>query len=88
LEVVTEYANEDRKVELEDRVNVLEAERDTLLNDIGNLKERLSTLELERRASSIAGEVEALRTEKAVLEEKIASYAVPEETQPSKTDSY
>jgi hypothetical protein len=47
-----------------------------LISDIASLKERLAILELERNASSLSSEVEALRTEKAVLEEKIATYII------------
>ena len=73
MEVVTEYV--DRKSELEGRIRTLEAEQSTLLNDIAGLKERLATLELERHAASLSTEVEALRTEKAVLEEKVSTYS-------------
>ena len=66
----------DRRAELEERIRGLEAEQASLISDIATLKERLTTLELERHASSLSNEVEALRTEKAVLEEKIASYTV------------
>ncbi len=75
MSTVTELL--DRKTELEGRIRGLEEERASLMNDIATLKERLTTLELERHASSLAGEVEALRTEKAVLEEKVASSESP-----------
>jgi chromosome segregation ATPase len=74
MEVVTQYV--DPKTELEEHIAALEAEQASLIRDISTLKERLTTLEMERHASSLANEVEALRTEKAVLEEKISSYAV------------
>ena len=74
MEVVTEYV--DHKTELEGRIEALEAEQASLIADISALKEKLTTLELERHASSLASDVEALRTEKTVLEEKIASYSV------------
>jgi len=74
MEVITQYA--DHKTELEERIHALEAEQASLITGISALKERLTELELERHASSLANEVEALRTEKAVLEEKISSYAV------------
>jgi hypothetical protein len=70
MEVITEYA--DHRAELEGRIRSLESEQTTLLTEISRLKERLSTLELERHATSLSNEVEALKTEKAVLEEKIA----------------
>jgi len=74
MEVVTQYV--DRKTELEGHIVELETEQASLIREISTLKERLTTLEMERHASSLASEVEALRTEKAVLEEKISSYAV------------
>lgn len=75
MEVVTEYV--DHRAELEERIRSLESEQTTLLAEIGGLKEKLTALELERHASSLSSEVEALRTEKAVLEEKIATYTSP-----------
>ncbi len=75
MEVVTEYV--DHRAELEGRIRSLESEQATLLTEIASLKEKLTTLELERHASSLSNEVEALRTEKAVLEEKIATYSAP-----------
>ena len=74
MEVVTQYV--DHKTELEERINALETEQASLITAISALKDRLTELELERHASLLANEVEALRTEKAVLEEKISSYAV------------
>jgi chromosome segregation ATPase len=75
MSTVTELL--DRKTELEGRIGGLEEERASLINNIAILKERLTNLELERHASTLAGEVEALRTEKAVLEEKVVSYESP-----------
>jgi predicted nucleic acid-binding Zn-ribbon protein len=74
METVTQYV--DHKSELEEQITALETEQATLISDISALKERLTTLEMERHASSLANEVESLRTEKAVLEEKISSYSV------------
>ena len=74
MEAVSAYV--DHKTELEARIEALEAEQASLIADISALKEKLTTLELERHAASLASDVEALRTEKTVLEEKIASYAV------------
>jgi len=74
MEVVTQYG--DHKAELEERIHSLEAEQTSLIADISALKEKLTELELERHAASLTNEVEALRTEKAVLEEKISSYAI------------
>lgn len=78
METVTQYI--DRKPELEERIQMLESERSSLINDIVSLKERLAILELERNAASLAGEIEALRTEKAVLEERIATYTIESRT--------
>ncbi len=75
MEVVTEYV--DRRAELEERIRSLESEQTTLLAEISSLKDRLTTLELERHATSLSTEVEALKTEKTVLEEKIATYSSP-----------
>jgi predicted nucleic acid-binding Zn-ribbon protein len=74
MAVVTQYA--DHKTQLEGRIEALEMEQASLIADISALKEKLTTLELERHASSLASDVEALRTEKTVLEEKIASYSI------------
>lgn len=75
MEVITEYAN--HRAELEERIRSLESEQTSLLTKIGSLKEKLTTLELERHATSLSNEVEALRTEKTVLEEKVATYSSP-----------
>jgi len=72
MEAVAQYA--DRKTELEEKIRSLEAERNFLVSDIAALKEKVTELELERQANSLKSEVEALRTEKAVLEEKAATY--------------
>jgi chromosome segregation ATPase len=74
MEAVTEYS--DRKTELEAKIRSLESEKTFLISDIAALKERVTELELERQATSLQGEVDALRTEKAVLEEKAATYDV------------
>jgi len=73
MEAVSQYL--DHKAELEGRVEALESEQASLIAEISALKEKLTTLELERHARSLANDVEALRTEKTVLEEKIASYS-------------
>src|SRR5207245_3203974 len=73
METVTEYA--DRKRELEGKIGALETQRNALLGDIETLKERISTVELEKAVNTLEGEVQALRTEKAVLEEKAAKFS-------------
>jgi peptidoglycan hydrolase CwlO-like protein len=72
MQVAEQYA--DRKMELEAKIRSLESEKSFLVSDIATLKERVTELELEKQASSLQGEVDALRTEKAVLEEKAATY--------------
>lgn len=72
MQAVEQYS--DRKTELEARIRSLESEKSFLISDISSLKERVTELELEKQANSLQGEVEALRTEKAVLEEKAATY--------------
>lgn len=74
MEVITQYA--DRKTELGERIRLLEEERSSLMSDIVSLKEKLTVLDLERHSASLGNEVEALRTEKTVLEEKITSLGV------------
>lgn len=75
MEVITEYV--DHRAELEERIRSLESEQSNLLAEISSLKEKLTNLELERHAASLSNEVEALRTEKAVLEEKVSMYSSP-----------
>lgn len=72
MQAVEQYS--DRKTELEAKIRSLESEKSFLVSDISSLKERVTELELEKQANSLQGEVEALRTEKAVLEEKAATY--------------
>lgn len=82
MEVITQHAN--HRTELEERIRSLESEQTMLLEGIAGLKDKLGALELEHHAASLSNEVEALRTEKAVLEEKIATYSGPA----LQTDSY
>ena len=72
MQAVEQYS--DRKTELETKIRSLESEKTFLISDIASLKEKVTELELEKQANSLQGEVEALRTEKAVLEEKAATY--------------
>jgi len=72
MQAAEQYA--DRKTELEAKIRSLESERSFLVSDIAALKERVAELELEKQANALQGEVDALRTEKAVLEEKAATY--------------
>jgi len=52
----------------------LEAEKASLLSDIAFLKEKIARYERSNTSYALESEVEALRTEKAVLEEKAAGY--------------
>ena len=72
MQAVEQYS--DRKTELEGKIRSLESEKTFLVSDIAALKEKVTELELEKQATSLQGEVDALRTEKAVLEEKAATY--------------
>ncbi len=85
MATVTEYA--DQKTELEGKIRSLEAERTTLLNDITSLKEKIASFELQRTAETLEEEVESLRTEKAVLEEKVSAFT-PEEQKPQPTEGF
>ncbi len=85
MATVTEYA--DQKTELEEKIRSLEGERATLLNDIVSLKEKIAAFELQRTAETLEEEVESLRTEKAVLEERVSTF-VSEEQQPQATEGY
>ena len=84
MQAVEQYP--DRKTELEAKIRSLESEKSFLISDIVALKEKVTELELEKQANSLQGEVEALRTEKAVLEEKAATYEeltpIPVPTEP------
>ena len=72
MEVVTEYA--DQRTELEEKIRSFEAEKASLLAGIASAKEKIATYELQKSATTLESEVEALRTEKAVLDEKAAAY--------------
>ncbi len=85
MATVTEYA--DQKTELEGKIRSLEAERATLFNDITSLKEKIASFELQRTAETLQEEVESLRIEKAVLEEKMSAFTT-EEQKPQPTEGY
>lgn len=70
--MVSEYA--DQRTELEEKIRSLEAEKASFLSDIASLKEKIATFELAKSSKALDSEVQALRTEKAVLEEKAAAY--------------
>ncbi len=85
MATVTEYV--DQKTELEGKIRSLEAERTTLLSDITSLKEKVASFELQRTAETLEEEVNSLRTEKAVLEEKMSAFT-SEEQKPQPTEGY
>jgi chromosome segregation ATPase len=72
MEAVSEYA--DHRTELVEKVRSMGAEKASLLADIASLKGRIAVLELERCANTLETELQALKTEKAVLEEKASTY--------------
>jgi predicted nucleic acid-binding Zn-ribbon protein len=72
LEVTTEYADQMTKVE--GRIRLLEAEKASLTSDVAFLNEKIAALELAKSSNALECEVQALRKETAVLEEKAASY--------------
>lgn len=72
MEAVTEYA--DQRTELEDKIRSLESEKASNIAAIASLKEKIAAYELVKSANALESEVQALRTEKAVLEERAASY--------------
>jgi len=70
----------DRKTELEDKIQALDAEKATLLEEIPNLKENLTVLKLEHHAQALENEVSNLKAERSNLMQEIASYTVPKES--------
>lgn len=64
----------DRRTELKEKVRSMEAEKAALLADIASLKGRIAVLELEKCSRTLEIELQALRTEKAGLEEKASTY--------------
>ena len=64
----------EQKGEIEARINALEQERSTLLDEIPKLKERVVLIRLEDKANTLEREVSALKSEKSTLEDEIARY--------------
>ncbi|MGB9622311.1 MAG: hypothetical protein ACPL07_00560 [Candidatus Bathyarchaeia archaeon] len=69
----------DRKKELEARIQALEAEKATLLEEIPHLREKLTVLKLERHAQALGNEVSSLKAERSNLEQEIANYTNPQQ---------
>lgn len=64
----------DGKMEREQKIALLEAEKASLQSEIAAMKEKLTQLELERSERTLQSEIEALRTEKMALEERVRAY--------------
>lgn len=62
------------KAHLEARISKLDLERNSLTIQIPVLKEKLTALRLEQKARSLEGEITALHSEKALIEEEISRY--------------
>lgn len=77
MEATSPYA--ERKQELEERIKAFEAEKTRLTAEVAALKEKLETLQLQRKANTLEGEVAALRAEKTTLEEEVAHYTSQEQ---------
>ncbi|MFQ6010837.1 MAG: hypothetical protein ACE5KG_01550 [Nitrososphaerales archaeon] len=65
---------EDKKARLEARIRELDGEKNSLLNQIPVLKEKLTSLRLEDKARSLENEISALNSEKITMEEEISHY--------------
>jgi len=70
----------DRKKELEAKIQALEAEKVVLLEAIPHLRENLDVLKLEHQAQTLENEVSNLKAERSNLEQEIANYTSPQET--------
>jgi FtsZ-binding cell division protein ZapB len=64
----------DKKVEREQKIASLEAERASLQSEIAAMKEKFAQLEFERSARTLQSEIDALRTEKTSLEGRASAY--------------
>ncbi len=73
MATVVEYST--RKAELEEKIRGLENEKATLVAEISALKEKISMLELERIARALESEVQTLRNEKELLEQRATEYS-------------
>jgi peptidoglycan hydrolase CwlO-like protein len=78
MTVVIEYVS--RKAELEEKIKSLESEKNSLISDIAALKEKISMMELERIAKALESEVQTLRNEKELLEQRAAEYNISDQT--------
>lgn len=62
-----------KKAELEERLEMLEKERASLITDVESLREKRTLLDLEKKASALQDTVDMLRKEKEDLEGQISS---------------
>lgn len=77
---MTQMAVQDERNLLMERIATLEAERDTLAEDVGFLKDRLDLSQLRTRASDLRVQVETLKTQKTELTDKLAQYEAESQT--------
>lgn len=68
----TEYS--DKKVEREQKIVSLEAEKASLQSEIAATREKVAQLDFERSVRTLQSEIDALRTEKISLEERASAY--------------
>ncbi len=64
---------QNRKSEMEEKLEKLEMERANLIEEVQVLREKRTLLDLEKKAGSIQQTVDALRKEKEELEGQITS---------------
>jgi len=64
---------QNRKSEMEEKLEKLEMERANLIEEVQVLREKRTLLDLEKKAGSIQQTVDALRKEKEELEGQISS---------------
>jgi uncharacterized coiled-coil DUF342 family protein len=64
---------QNKKSELEDRLQSLESERASLLAEVEALRQKRTLLDLEKKGAALQATVDMLKTEKADLENQISS---------------
>jgi uncharacterized coiled-coil DUF342 family protein len=62
-----------KKSELEERLERLESERASLLQEVEALRQKRTLIDLEKKGAALQATVDMLKTEKADLEGQIAS---------------
>ena len=62
-----------KKSDLEERLERLEAERTSLMEEVEGLRQKRTLLDLEKKAGALQATVDMLRNEKADLEGQISS---------------